>query len=157
MESQVKVPPLEEVVELIRVAYSPDRYKFLDKYVGLGDLIGNVEYAYGITLNYLSEKQEWNKFWELLADFTFSSISFSELPIGCKEAFEILTLKGKDCELKEFRRIVNEAGIVSKLEIDEVEPTLLAKYFLNSAFALEIDALVSEAKELWEEKVNAKN
>jgi len=65
--------------------------------------------------------------------------------------------KRKDTLRVNSRRAGIEAGIVSKLEIDEVEPTLLAKYFLNSAFALEIDALVSEAKKLWEEKVNAKN
>jgi len=151
MGSQIKIPSLEEVRRLIIEAYKIVKPKYIDEFEGLSDFIGAVEYAYE---TYVDAKDS-GEFWSQLAFFTWGVLTDKEFVSDCEEAFKILTLGGKDCELKEFRKIVNEAGIVTELEIDEVEPVLLANYFLSSAYSLEIDALISEAKKLWEEKINA--
>ena len=67
----------------------------------------------------------------------------------CKKAIEILTLNGKDCELENFRRTVDEAGLVSGFEIEDIDLIYLAKLFLGSAYSLEINELFEEAKNFW--------
>ena len=141
-----KIPSLEELKELLNEARNYVELKYLEQYFDWDDIIGAVEYAY----EKFAKKS--SKFWEDLANFTWSVIIDNDFVSNCKEAFEILAQNGKDCELKIFRQIVSEAGITSSFEPNEIDPIYLAKVFINSAFSLEIDALIKKAKEIWLEK-----
>ena len=141
-----KIPSLEELKELLNEARNYVELKYLKQYFDWDDIIGAVEYAY----EKFVEKSD--KFWEDLANFTWSVIVDNDFVSDYKEAFEILTQNGKDCKLETFRRTVDEAGLVSSFEINEIDLINLAKTFISSAFSLEVDALIEKAKEIWLEK-----
>ena len=140
-----KIPSLEELKELLNEARYYTNAEYIEKYYGWNKFLSAVEKAYKNLAKNL------NEFWEKLADATFSVMISDKMVSDCKEAIEILTLNGKDCELENFRRTVDEAGLVSGFEIEDIDLIYLAKLFLGSAYSLEINELFEEAKNFWVE------
>jgi len=145
-----KIPSLDEVVKLVSEAYKIVKPKYIDEFEGLSGFIGAVEYAYESFVN----AKDSDKFWEDLDFFTWGILIDKDLVSDCKEALEILTLNGKDCELKTLRQIVDEAGLIpsNKFDLEEIKPIYLAEVFLSSAYAIETEKIFEKAKELWLEK-----
>ena len=141
-----KIPSLEELKELLNEARRYVKPKYIEQFSDWEDFIGALEYAYE---NFVEKS---DKFWKDLAFYTWGVMVDNDFVSDCKEAFEILTQNGKDCKLETFRRIVDEAGLISSFEPNEIDPIYLAKVFINSAFSLEVDALIEKAKKIWLEK-----
>ena len=141
-----KIPSLEELKELLSEARHYVEPEYIEQFSDWENFIGALEYAY----EKFVEKSD--KFWNSLALWTWSIMIDGNFVSDCKEAFEILTQNGKDCKLETFKQIVDEAGLVSSFEINEIDLINLAETFISSAFSLEVDALIEKAKEIWLEK-----
>lgn len=151
-----KLPPFEEIKAILEEARKRVRLKYLSELFDWDDLLEAFEYAYSTFV--LPNLKDINKLWNDLAFYTFGILTDNRYVSDCNEAFEILTQNGKDCKLEEFRQVVDEAGLVSSFEIDEIDPIYLAETFISSKIAVDLDKLTEVAKQIWLEKQNlAKN
>jgi len=143
------IPTSEELKKLIADVYPMCNCKYIEKYIGkenISEILSECAYSFAI-------KDNKAKFWSNLSDYAFGCITDSNtyFPSNCKEAMEILL--DIDCEWKELRQVIEEAGLTTSedFELANLNPKLLATIFLSSAYALEIDRLVEEAKNRWKE------
>jgi len=150
-------PPLEKIKEAFLKAFGYVKPKYLSTYVDENDLEYLVGKAYELVCNSIDKWKidSLDKFWQELANNIYGYILWHKdwyFVSGCEEAIKILTDNGKDCELKNFREIIEEAGVVSYTgDLQEFNLKNLANDLLSSAYALETDEIAKLAKEFFGE------
>jgi len=150
-------PPLEKVKKAFFKAFDYVKPKYLSMYADKEDFESLIEEAYEFTKSLIGKYgiNNFDKFWQELANNIYGYILWHfewYFVSDCEEAIKILTDNGKDCELENFREIIEEAGIVSYTgDLQEFNLKNLANDLLSSAYALEIDEIAKVAKEFFEE------